>query len=106
MTRFQTIASISFACCLAFVWVAVLFLGKWKDGADRSANILNIRNCQQAMRGEQMMRSLCPGEPFTKKDLEQFMQYPVMVNEEIGEYSNAGVVRGESDDPATNWDHI
>ncbi len=35
--------------------ISILFIGAraWKKGSDRSANILNVRNVQQAVRGQQ-----------------------------------------------------
>jgi type II secretory pathway pseudopilin PulG len=44
--------------------IAILFVGAraWKRGADRSANILNIRNVQNAVRGHQNMYNLNIGD--------------------------------------------
>ncbi len=44
--------------------ISILFVGAraWKRGSDRSANIMNLRNCQQAMRGHQNMRGLSVGD--------------------------------------------
>ena len=40
--------------------ISILFIGAraWKKGSDRAANILNIRNAQQAMRGHANVRGL------------------------------------------------
>lgn len=40
--------------------ISILFVGAraWKKGSDRSANIMNIRNVQQAVRGHQNMNNL------------------------------------------------
>jgi type II secretory pathway pseudopilin PulG len=40
--------------------ISILFIGAraWKKGSDRSANILNVRNVQQAVRGHANMQSL------------------------------------------------
>lgn len=40
--------------------ISILFVGAqaWKRGSDRSANIMNIRNVQQAVRGHENMRGL------------------------------------------------
>ena len=90
--------------------ISILFIGAraWKRGSDRSANIMNIRNCQQAMRGEQNMKQLSPvtPDPFTQAQLEEFMQYPSAVNADIGVYGNKAVITPESGNPALNWDHI
>ena len=88
--------------------ITILFVGAqaWKRGSDRSANILNIRNCQQAMRGEQNMRQLTTGATFAQAELEQFMRYPAEVNSTLGPYTDKGEITPESGDPAANWDHI
>lgn len=40
--------------------ISILFIGAraWKKGSDRAANILNIRNVQQAVRGHMNMNSI------------------------------------------------
>ena len=88
--------------------ITILFVGAqaWKRGSDRSANILNIRNCQQAMRGEQNMRQLSDGDTFAQAQLEQFMRYPDAVNGTLGAYTNTGDITPESADPAVDWAHI
>lgn len=45
--------------------IAILFVGAraWKRGSDRAANIMNIRNVQQAARGHENMYNLRPGDP-------------------------------------------
>jgi type II secretory pathway pseudopilin PulG len=47
--------------------ISILFIGAraWKKSADRSANILNVRNCQQAMRGHQNTRNYLATEAVT-----------------------------------------
>lgn len=44
--------------------ISILFVGAraWKKGSDRSANIMNIRNVQQAVRGHQNTRGLNAGD--------------------------------------------
>jgi type II secretory pathway pseudopilin PulG len=44
--------------------ISILFVGAraWKQGSDRSANIMNIRNVQQAVRGHQNMNNMRNGE--------------------------------------------
>ena len=94
--------------------ISILFIGAraWKKGSDRSANIMNIRNCQQAMRGEQNMKTLSAvtPDPFDSDDLAEFMQYPSAVNADIGAYGDKGVITPESGDAldptATDWAHI
>ena len=43
--------------------ISILFIGAraWKKGSDRAGCILNIRNIQQAVRGEQNMKNAVPG---------------------------------------------
>jgi type II secretory pathway pseudopilin PulG len=40
--------------------ISILFVGAkaWKKGSDRAANIMNIRNVQQAVRGHQNMHNM------------------------------------------------
>ncbi len=61
--------------------ISILFVGAraWKKGSDRSANIMNIRNTQQAMRGHENMRTLKVGDPFGQADLESYMRFPATV---------------------------
>ena len=44
--------------------ISILFIGAraWKKGSDRAGCILNIRNIQQAVRGEQNMKNALPGD--------------------------------------------
>ena len=51
--------------------IAILFVGAraWKKGSDRSANILNVRNVQQAVRGHANMRALDVGGACTTNDI-------------------------------------
>ena len=44
--------------------ISILFIGAraWKKGSDRAGCILNIRNVQQAVRGEQNMKNALPGD--------------------------------------------
>ncbi len=45
--------------------ISILFIGAraWKKGSDRAANILNLRNVQQAVRGHQNIRGLNAADP-------------------------------------------
>jgi prepilin-type N-terminal cleavage/methylation domain-containing protein len=44
--------------------ISILFIGAraWKKGSDRAGCILNIRNVQQAVRGDQNMKNAVPGD--------------------------------------------
>jgi prepilin-type N-terminal cleavage/methylation domain-containing protein len=58
--------------------ISILFVGAraWKKGSDRSANLMNIRNCQQAMRGFENMRTDTTITAFGQTDLEEYMKMP------------------------------
>jgi prepilin-type N-terminal cleavage/methylation domain-containing protein len=60
--------------------ISILFVGAraWKRGSDRSANIMNLRNTQQAMRGHQNTREIAVGtaNSFTQTILEDYMKFP------------------------------
>ena len=61
--------------------ISILFVGAraWKKGSDRSANIMNLRNTQQAMRGHENMRTDTTVTAFTQTDLENYMKFPAAV---------------------------
>jgi type II secretory pathway pseudopilin PulG len=60
--------------------ISILFVGAraWKKGSDRSANIMNLRNTQQAMRGHQNTRGIAANtaDSFTQTILEDYMNFP------------------------------
>jgi type II secretory pathway pseudopilin PulG len=51
--------------------ISILFVGAraWKKGSDRSANIMNLRNAQQAMRGHANMRNILEGGACTEDEI-------------------------------------
>ena len=51
--------------------ISILFIGAraWKKGSDRAANILNLRNVQQAVRGHANMRTLVIGADLSSSDI-------------------------------------
>lgn len=51
--------------------ISILFIGAraWKKGSDRAANILNIRNTQQAVRGHANVRGLAEGAACVGTDI-------------------------------------
>jgi prepilin-type N-terminal cleavage/methylation domain-containing protein len=69
--------------------ISILFVGAraWKKGSDRSANIMNLRNAQQAMRGYQNMIPSPPADPttipFTTTELADYIKLPVAPNTDI-----------------------
>ena len=62
--------------------ISILFVGAraWKKGSDRSANLMNLRNTQQAMRGAQNMRSDTTVTTFASSDLVSYMKFPSAVS--------------------------
>ena len=91
--------------------ISILFIGAraWKKGSDRSANIMNIRNTQQAMRGHQNMKELVSGAAFGQTELETYMKFP----KDIGSAADGGVeyapgdeITVQSGNPATSYTHI
>jgi type II secretory pathway pseudopilin PulG len=87
--------------------ISILFVGAraWKKGSDRSANIMNIRNCQQAMRGEQNMKGLNPTDPFDQTDLEAYIKFPSDIGTEVT-YTPGTAITAESANPATADTHL
>lgn len=51
--------------------ISILFIGAraWKKGSDRAANILNIRNVQQAVRAHANVRGLLEGAALASTDI-------------------------------------
>ena len=92
--------------CFSLLLAYLFFMaGRGHRGSDKSANILNIRNCQQAMRAEESMKNLETGAPFTREDLEEYMNFPTTPNSQIT-YTSDEKITPDSADPATDWDHI
>lgn len=89
--------------------IAILFVGAraWKKGSDRSANIMNIRNAQQAMRGHANMRELKEGDALAKAviygpaddGIDGYLRFPVPPNKDITSYTAGDVVT----EPGTLW---
>ena len=87
--------------------ISILFVGAraWKKGSDRAANIMNIRNTQQAMRGHENMRGLNPGDAFVAADLVAYMKMPSSVATVT--YTPANVITPQSPAAgATTYAHI
>ena len=86
--------------------ISILFIGAraWKKGSDRSANIMNVRNTQQAMRGDQNMKQKAIGAAFVQATLEDYMKFPQTVATVT--YTAGTVVTAESASPAVSYAHI
>ena len=68
--------------------ISILFVGAraWKKGSDRAANIMNIRNVQQAVRGHENMRGLAVGAALPSTLIvgdNGYMKAPTAPNSEI-----------------------
>jgi type II secretory pathway pseudopilin PulG len=65
---------------LSLVSILMVAAAAWKKGSDRAANLLNIRNCQQAMRGHDNMRIDRTVTTFTATDLAAYMKFPSSIS--------------------------
>lgn len=83
--------------------ISILFIGAraWKKGSDRSANIMNIRNAQQAVRGHANMYTLVEGSGACTEDdiygvaddgVGGYMPKPAPPNAEITAYTGGAIV--------------
>jgi prepilin-type N-terminal cleavage/methylation domain-containing protein len=83
--------------------ISILFIGAraWKKGSDRSANILNIRNAQQAVRGHANMQNLTEGTGVCTEDIiygtaddgvGAYLRKPAPPATDITSYTGGGVV--------------
>jgi type II secretory pathway pseudopilin PulG len=61
-TSGMTLLELTVVILVLLSLISILFVGAraWKRGSDRSANIMNIRNVQQAVRGHENMYNLAP----------------------------------------------
>ncbi|MFU8893570.1 MAG: type II secretion system protein [Luteolibacter sp.] len=60
----MTLLELTVVILVLLTLISILFVGAraWKRGADRSSNILNIRNVQQAVRGHESMYQMKVGD--------------------------------------------
>ena len=68
--------------------ISILFIGAraWKKGSDRAANILNIRNVQQAVRAHINVRGLVGSDPVVASDIVgsgKYLNTPISPNTDI-----------------------
>ena len=88
--RGMTILEMTVVIVLLMALVSILFVGAtaWRKGTDRSTNLLNLRNCQQAMRGSQNMAMDQTLTAFTTgavgstnpTELQSYMRFPTHIN--------------------------
>ena len=88
--------------------ISILFVGAraWKKGSDRAANIMNLRNCQQAMRGHQNMYNLNATDPFGQTDLEDYMRFPAPIGTAVTAYTAGTAITAYAADPVVDDTHI
>ena len=83
--------------------ISILFIGAraWKKGSDRAANILNIRNAQQAVRGHANVRGLAETTgACTEADIYGtggtgvggYLRKPTVPNTDITSYTGGAVI--------------
>ncbi|MEO5716342.1 MAG: type II secretion system protein [Luteolibacter sp.] len=77
----MTILELTVVILVLLALISILFVGAtaWKKGADRAANLMNIRNCQQAMRGAQNTALDPTLTAFTGTDLLAYMKMPTTI---------------------------
>jgi type II secretory pathway pseudopilin PulG len=61
----MTLLELTVVILVLLALISILFVGAraWKRGSDRAGCLINIRNLQQAMRGDQNMRNSAPDGP-------------------------------------------
>jgi prepilin-type N-terminal cleavage/methylation domain-containing protein len=69
--RGTTLIELSVVIAVILLLVGVLFIGvqAWRDGANKSACLVNISSIQKAVRGYQNINNLNTGQPLTTADL-------------------------------------
>lgn len=87
--------------------ISILFVGAraWKKGSDRAANLMNLRNCQQAMRGHQNMRGLNPGGDFDQAALEEYMKFPSDIGDVVT-YTPGDTITETPEEPPADDTHL
>ncbi len=105
-TAGMTLLELTVVILVLLSLISVLFVGAraWKKGSDRSTNILNIRNCQLAMRGHENMNQLAVGAAFTATELSDYLTLPGGVATVT--YTPADVITAQSAQPAVAYTHI
>ena len=67
----MTLLELTVVILVLLSFVAILFIGAraWRTGSDRAANILNIRNVQQAVRSHANLHGLSNGATLYSSDI-------------------------------------
>ena len=70
-TAGMTLLELTVVILVLLSLISILFIGAraWKKGSDRAANILNIRNVQQAVRAHTNVRGLAIGDALASTDI-------------------------------------
>ena len=70
-TAGMTLLELTVVILVLLSLISILFIGAraWKKGSDRAANILNIRNVQQAVRAHANVRALALGATLADTDI-------------------------------------
>jgi prepilin-type N-terminal cleavage/methylation domain-containing protein len=81
----MTLIELSVVLVVLLSLISIIFIGAraWKRGSDRSANIMNLRNTQQAMRGHENLRANQRDSSFDISTLQEYMKMPSPPNAEI-----------------------
>ena len=66
-----TLLELTVVILVMLTLIGILFIGAtaWKRGSDRSTNIMNLRNAQQAMRGHSNVRGIQIGELIPQNEI-------------------------------------
>ena len=90
----MTILELTVVILVLLSLISILFVGAtaWKKGCDRAANLMNVRNCQQAMRGHENVRLDRTINTFTTAELATYMKFPAILGGTNGMSYTAGSV--------------
>ncbi len=74
----MTILELTIVILVLLALISILFVGAagWKRGTDKATNLINIRNCQQAMRGHQNVAIDPTVTTFTTTELAAYTKFP------------------------------
>jgi type II secretory pathway pseudopilin PulG len=103
----MTLLELTVVILVLLALISILFVGAraWKKGSDRAANLMNLRNCQQAMRGHQNMRQLNAGADFDQAALEEYIKFPSDIGTAVT-YTAGTVITDLPAEPPTDDTHI
>lgn len=81
----MTLLELSVVIVVLLLLISIMFMGAraWKRSSDRTANIMNLRNTQQAMRCHENLRPNQANNTFDVATLEEYIKMPSPPNAEI-----------------------